>query len=310
MIMLVNREVLLAKIEGTYGFDPVPVPASDSILVSALNWNNEGARMNERPAARSSLAPLQHIFGGTLRSISFDAEIKGSGVAGTAPEIGTLLRGCAFAETIVASTSVEYKPASTGHESLTFYYYQDGTLMKLTGSRGSVVFNLEAGKQGMASFTFTGHSEAANDAALVIGAYDSTVPAPFIGAGFSLGAYAAVVSKLTCDISNQVATPPNPNAADGYGDIQITGRDVAGSFDPEHVLVVTKPFEADWRAGILETLTTGTVGSVAGNRFSFNYPSIYAREISPADRDAIRTLEYSFGPVETATDDELSILFN
>lgn len=307
--MLINREVLLAKVETVYNTDPVPVAANDSMLVSGLNWSNEGARMNERPATRASLGQLQHVFGGTLRSISFDAEIKGSGAAGTAPEIGTLLRGCAFAETIVASTSVAYAPASTGHESLTFYYYQDGLLMKLTGARGTVSFNLEVGKPGMASFTFTGHSAIAADTANVVGVYDSTVPAPFIGAAFALGAYAAVINKLATDISNQLATPPSANSADGYGAVQITGRDVSGSFDPEYVIAATKPFESDWRAGTLETLATGTIGSTAGNRFALSYPAVYARDIAPGDRDAVRTLEYTFGATESTTDDEINILF-
>ncbi|MCK7495178.1 MAG: hypothetical protein MZW92_31855 [Comamonadaceae bacterium] len=43
--------------------------------------------------------------------LTFDVEIKGSGAAGTAPELGVLLKGCGFGETVVAVTSVTYAPA-------------------------------------------------------------------------------------------------------------------------------------------------------------------------------------------------------
>ena len=80
--MLVNREVILAKIEGTYGVDSVPVAASDAVLVENIGWSQEGLRMNERPAVRSSLGMLKHIFGGRMMTLTFDVEMKGSGAAG------------------------------------------------------------------------------------------------------------------------------------------------------------------------------------------------------------------------------------
>ncbi|WP_444932401.1 hypothetical protein ACJJIF_22000 (plasmid) [Microbulbifer sp. SSSA002] len=69
--------------------------------------------------------------------VTFNAELKGSGAAGTPPEIAPLLRACGLAETITAGTSVEYNLASEGHESITLYLYEDGSLYKLTGVRGT-----------------------------------------------------------------------------------------------------------------------------------------------------------------------------
>lgn len=307
--MIVSREVILFKEEVTYNVDPIPTNILNAILVENLAWANESPRMNERPAVKASFGKLQHVYGGTLRTATFDVELKGSGVAGDAPEFGDLLEVCGFAETIDSGVSVTYDPASTGIKSGTMYYYQDGTLMSLTGCRGNVTFNLPAGEVGKASFTVTGHVSPVSDDALPVATYDSIVPVPFINAGFDIGGYAAIIATLTFDMANAVAMSPNPNEPDGFGEIRITGRDVAGSFDPEHQLVATSPFDADWRAGTTFVMTTGAIGSVAGNIYTISHPVMYYREIAPGDRDAIRTLDISYGAAESTTDDEISIAF-
>lgn len=307
--MLTTREVILVKEEATYNTDAAPSPSSDAVLVENLQWSNEGARMNERAAVKNTFGKLQQVFGGTLRTVSFDVEIKGSGAAGTPPEFGPLLKACGMAETIVASTSVTYDPASTGIKSATIYYYQDGTLMKLTGCRGDAEWKTPTGEVGKMTFTMTGHVSPVTDVALPNPSYDSTVPAPFIGAGFTVGSYGPVIANLTVSLGNQLAMPPDANAADGFGEVRITGRDVAGSFDPEHQLVATSPFDADWRAGTTFSMATGTIGSAAGNIYEITAPAMYYRELSPGDRDAIRTLEISCGFTESAGDDEISIVF-
>lgn len=307
--MITTREVILFKEEVTYNTDSVPTNLLNAILVENLNWANESPRMNDRPAVKASFGKLQQVFGGTLRTVTFDVEIKGSGVAGDVPEFGDLLEACGFAETVVGGTSVTYDPASTGIKSGTLYYYQDGTLMKLTGARGNVSFNLPVGEVGKMSFTITGHVSPVTDIALPAATYDSVVPVPFIGASFAIGAYGPIISNYTFDMANALSMSPDANAADGFGEIRITGRDVAGSFDPEHQLVATSPFDADWRAGTQFALTTGAIGSTAGNIYTISNPVIYYREIAPGDRDAIRTLEISCGIAESGTDDEVSIAF-
>lgn len=309
--MLIKREVLLAKIESTYNTDPTPVASTDAMLVENPSWSNEGLRMSERPAVRPSLAPLQHVFGDMLRTVSFDVELKGSGTAGTAPELGVLLRGCALSETIVASTSVTYAPVSdtSTHESLTLYYYQDGTLIKITGARGNVSFSCEAGLPAKASFTFTGHTSTPTDVSLPSPTFDSTTPPPFKGATFTIDSYAAVIAAFTFDMSNQVVMPADVSGADGFGEIRIAGRDVAGTIDPEHVLVATEAFEANMRAGTNMALATGVIGGTAGNKYAISMPAVYYRDLSPADRESIRTLDAPFGAAESTTDDEVSIAF-
>lgn len=382
--MLTNREVILFGINDNAGIDPGLSASTHAILVEDPSWSNEGARMNERPAVRTSHGKLQHVFGGSLMSVTFSAEIKGSGTAGTAPEIGPLLRVCGLDETIVASTSVTYAPVSTGYEDGTLYYYKDGTLRKLMGCVGTYNINLEAGSQGKAEFTITGHTQCNGtatagtattitlpstfsavddayngqtievihgtgagqsatitdyvgatkvatvaswsvatpdatsvfkingtviDSALVTPSYDSTAPVPFIQAAFTVGSYSAVISSLSFDMGAEVVMPDDCNSPDGYGTVQIVGRDPAGSFDPEAVLVATNGFEADWRNGTTMALDTGTIGSTAGNKWRIQMPAIYYREIGPGDREKLRTYDIGYAAAESTTDDEISIAF-
>jgi hypothetical protein len=306
--MLTTRDAILLKIESTYKTDPTPSASVDAILVSELSATNESPRMIDRTLIKPSISTEKKIFAGTLKKITFKAELKGSGAAGTAPEIGQALRCCALGETIVASTSVTYEPVSTGHESATIYYYQDGRLSKMLGCRGTVTFDAEAGALGMASFEFTGHDGGLVDAAFPTLTYESTVPVPFIGISFSIYSYDAVISSLSLDAGNNLVTPSNIRDSNGFGEVRISSRDPSGTIDPEAVLLGIKDWDAAWKAGSLMALTTGVVGSLAGNRWKID-ATVAIREISQADRDQIRVETLAFGAHETATDDEWTIAF-
>lgn len=291
--MLTKREVVAIKVESTYNTDAVPT-ATDAVLVENAQLSFEGARMVERAPVKPTLGKEKSIHAGNLAQITFEAEIKGSGSAGTAPELGQALRGCGLAETIVASTSVTYQPASSSLESVTIYYYQDGVRHVITGARGTVEFTLNAGEIGKASFTFTGHHASTTDVGLITPTYDSTVPAPAINTSFSVGGYAAAISALALSLNNEVVTPVSLGASDGYGEIRIADRDVSGSFDPEYTLIATKDWVTEWKNGTNQAISTGNIGS-AGNQYSFSIPTAYYRDLSQGDRDGVRTLEIGYG---------------
>ena len=308
--MLVNREVILAKVEGTYGVDSVPVEATDAMLVENIGWSNEGLRMNERPAVRANIGMLQNVFGGRLITMTFDVELKGSGTAVDAPpEFAPLLRACGFGQTINAASNVEYAPVSTGHESVTIYYFQDGIRYIITGCRGNVSFNLETGAIGKASFTLTGHIGTITDVALASPTYDTHVPEPLISVPFTIGGYGAIINALQWDMSNTVAMPPDISASDGYSEIRITKRDPNGSYDPEATIIATDNPHADLTGDASLVLTTGVIGSTAFNRYKVDMPAVYYRDISPGDRDGIRTYDLPFGMADSAGDDEVTITF-
>lgn len=308
--MLKHRSVLLAKLETTYNTDSVPTGAANAILVENLSFSWTDARMIERAVVRTVQGKLKPVFGGTLATITFDVEVKGSGTAGTAPEIGQLLRASSFSETIVASTSVAYTLISTGQESATIHFYYDGKRYVMTGAIGTKTADLTVGNYGKFSFSFTGHTAQATDVALVTPTYNSQVPPVLVNVPFTIDTYAAIITKLNYDTGVQIAKPGSIAATDGYGRLTVTGRNVTGSIDPQDVLVATHDFEARWRAGTAMALTTGVIGSTAGNRYKVDMPSVvYNDAPSMGEVEGISTLEMKFMSQALTTDNDLTITF-
>lgn len=96
--MLTKKALILAKSETNYGDDPTPTPAANSILVFDPVVNVPSEKL-DRDVVRPSLSKITHLIGKKYVEFTFQTELKGSGLAGTDPEIADLLLGCGFAET-------------------------------------------------------------------------------------------------------------------------------------------------------------------------------------------------------------------
>lgn len=309
----ISNEVILAKTEVTYNTDPVPVVASNSVLIRNAQLSSEGLRMVDRAAIRASLGQLQNIYGGTLKRLTFECEIKGSGTAGTAPEIGPLLEACGLDETIVAVTSVTYKPESSTHESVTIYYFEGGRKRHiLTGCRGNVTIKLEAGGLMLASFEFVGHHTEPTDQTQPVPVYNSTVPRAALGMTVTFNAVTSMVSKSwEMNLNNTLAQPASIAATDGYGEILITKRDVKGSLLIETELDSVLDIDALLSAGTRFAFGSGTLGSVAGNRVAVTTPasSTYVIDTELNDADGLRQRNVMFAVDDSTADTELSLAF-
>lgn len=306
--MLIKNEAVLAKIESTYNTDSSPL-AANAVAFSELSWSNEGLRMVERGVIQQGLDTLQRIYAGMLKTLTFTVELKGSGAAGTAPEFGPLLRACGLGETISASTSATYAPVSSSIESCTIYYYEDGSLHKMTGCRGNCNFDFAVGDVAKAVFTMTGHRADPTDATLASPVYDSTNPIGLINIPFTLGGDSLVVNGFNLDLANVIATPESLSATDGYSTVQITGRDPGGSLDPENVVVSTTPLIADFTGGVLNAISIGSIGGTAGNKVDLDLPKAYYVDATNADRQGVRTYDMAYNAAINTGDDEMSLVF-
>jgi hypothetical protein len=307
--MLSNRQVILLKLESVYKTDPTPSASTDAILVESLDVAPSGLRMIDRPVIEASIGTRQSIYGGTLYNITFSMEVKGSGAAGTAPECGAALQCCGFLETVSAGVSVAYTPVSTGIKSCTIWRYFDGHLEKYSGCRGTVSFAGEVGGKGMLNFTFTGHKMAHTDTALATPTYDAAVPVPIIGGAFSADSYAAVISALSFDMGNTVGLPPDWNSANGFAEIIVSKRNPVGSFNPERVLLATHNFFTLFESSGTAALSTGPIGSTAGQIWTLTAPAVSYTGMGEGDREGKAIydipIKYNYG----SGDDELALTF-
>jgi len=307
-----SNEVIYAKTESAYGTDPTPT-TTDAILVRNVQMRSEGLRMNDRGAVRASIGKLQKVYGGQLKRISFECEVKGSGSAGTAPEIGPLLEACGMEETIVGATSATYTPESASHESVTLYYFEGGRKRHiLTGCRGNVTFRLEAGGILLAIFEFVGHFSEPTDQSLPSPSYDSAVPRAGLSMAVAINGVTAIVAKSwEWGLNNVIAMPPSLSAADGYGEILLTGRDVRGQIVIEAELDSVIDIDALLSGGTRFAFASGTLGSVAGNRVAITTPasSTYVEDTEGGDADglALRTVQLAVD--DSTPNQELSVAF-
>lgn len=209
--MFWDLQLITAKEETTYGVDSGPTGAANAILAQNVKLTPMAATEVKRQHARPYQGARPSLLTGRHMMISFEVEAKASGVAGTIPGYGVLLRSCKLAEVIVAATSVTYNPVSSGHKSCSLYFYIDGILFKIIGARGDWKYKLNSDGIVVIEFSFTGLFTQPSDTAIPAPTYGTqlseipqiatteTVPT------FSVGAYATpALRTFTFNAGNSV----------------------------------------------------------------------------------------------------------
>lgn len=309
---LTNREVIQCALESTYR-TAASAGANDTIPAFDIELNPiESLRMLDRKFPKPTFGRRKSVHSGSLLRLAFTAELKGNTAGGAFAGLDAAMQASGHSATVVASTSVTYAPVSTGIKSVTLVYFQDGLKWTLVGCRGTVVFtcNLERGVT--ARFEFVGHPTAGDpvDAALPSLPTDTKLGIPFIGASFDLSGFAGVINELTLDPGVQLAMSPDVNRANGFGEVRIVDRNPTGSFSPELTLVASNDWFDQFEAGTEKALTTGLLGTVAGNRITIAAPVIRYTGPSMGDRDGVRVLTMPFEALESASgDDAYSIVY-
>lgn len=298
MSLLTRKRVILAKIETTYGTDPTPTGAANAILVRNLNVTPLSTELVSRELVRPFLGNFEQLNASTHVELDFEVEAAGAGTAGAAPGYGALLRGCGMSETITVGTKVEYAPISAGFESVTIYFNVDGVLHKITGSRGSVEFTLNAKQIPVFKFRFVGIYNAPTDTALPAVTY-TAFQTPLAANStntptFSLYSYSPVLEAFNFNVANQV----DYRALIGNSYVQITDRKAAGQVTFEAVSIATKDFFS-----ISQAATLGAVsmvhGTTAGNKVQLDLGQINLTNPSYQDSQGVQMLQANYNAIPT-----------
>lgn len=130
--MDITQQVIWAKVEATYGVDPVPI-STDAILVENFQVSRDNLKMINRDPIEATKGTRQKLYAGSLYSITFDVEGKHSGTADVPPEAGVPFLACGMLETIDPGNSVAYPPIDTGQDSITVYRFIDGKRQVFSG---------------------------------------------------------------------------------------------------------------------------------------------------------------------------------
>ena len=303
--MIIQRCQVACEVEAAEGTMEVIVVA-DMFMASNPKFDPTITPHERNPVA-ASLSPYPSVFGSRSAKMSFDVELVGTAAAGSAIDYSDALRACGVSETLVAITSATYKPASASIPSVTLAMYLDGKIYRAWGARAdSAKLVLESGKAGILSLSFLCADFSEADGVLLAPTYTAIRPPTFQTAALTIGAYAAIVNKLTLDFGLKTTLRKDANAASGHKSAVITNRQPKLSFDPENVLVATEDFLGKWRSGTTMAFTTA-IGSVAGNTITITAPVVQYQKATMGEREGVSTLEMEGLCCINAGDDEWQI---
>ena len=206
--ILWKNKLLLFKTESAYGTDPTPTGAANAILATDVQLSPMEGEDLSRNLEYPYLSAQAMMPVGVHCRLQFKIELVPSGTAGTAPAWGPIMKALGCSETIVASTSVTYRPVSTGHSSGTCYIWHGLTKQIITGMRGTAKLRWTAQGFPYLECDFMGLYGAPAEAAQLSPTYTGfNPPLPVTKANtptFTIGGTAFVMRETILDLANKV----------------------------------------------------------------------------------------------------------
>lgn len=295
-----RNRLALAKIETTYNTSSSPA-ATDALLFTELDVQPLAVELTERETIQSHFGNRASIV--TQRSVPVNAtvELAGSGSAGTAPRWGALLRSCAAAEAIVASTSVTYSPVSSSFSSYTMDFYKDdGARQAITGIRGTAELSLSAGEIPTIAFEQMGQYSAPGALSLPSPTYSAQAAPVAVNSdnttSVSVHGFSACMNAFNLSLGVEMTFR---QLAGCTKEVLITDRKPSGSITIELPNYATKDFLA-----IVSAQTAGAIswqhGQTAGNIVTFTASNCAFDTPSIAEQDSITMITLPFRPLPTS----------
>ncbi len=157
----VDQKLVLAGVETAYNVDPALSATANAILTTGFTLTPLQADGAERNLDTPDVGNTPSFKSGLRTQAQFGVEAAGSGVAGTAPAWGVLMRSAGLSETIDATVGAEkvtYAPLADldQAESVYQYLYWGNTLHKMGGARGSLSLEWASGQVPLIKFQMTG----------------------------------------------------------------------------------------------------------------------------------------------------------
>lgn len=313
----IRKTAILLKNETTYGTDPTPTGADNALLVSNVEINPLNAQNVPRDLIRAYFGASEELVGSAYLTMAFDIELQASGALGVAPAWGDALISAGFAETVTASTRVDYTLVTDGMVSSTIYWYDDGVLHKGHGAFGSWALNAEVGNRPTMRLTYLlldGGISAASLPSTTLTAWktpqvvtDANTDDLLVGCTYATGALSggtAYPSRgLTLDSGNAV----NYTELIGGSTVDISDRAITGNVQFDLTAAQEVTFMAAVKANTLQSL-----GFVHGTAEGFKVLTYLNKTqfINPskAEINGKRLIGYGLRAVPDAGNDELRIV--
>lgn len=249
--------------------------------------------------------PVGSVPGSKSASVTFDVEVRGSGTAGTAPNIGTLLKGHGLVETVSAATSVTYEPAddptgytSGGPNTIDTEYIEDGNAVEiLDGAVTALSITGSSNEIAVANMTIQGAYEGESGGNSFYSYTPSTiVPPPFKGITATFNGVALdCPTNFTFDTGATGQLIECATQTDGYKGAEVTQHiatmqidfraQAFGTFNP-----FTQLYAGTQAAFVL------TWGTTAGNIITIRSDNAQVLDVTPEEvGEGVRSYSRTFG---------------
>lgn len=201
-----KKALVFAK-EATYGVDaiaaaePTVAVLGREVKITPLAGENTALEYDDGTLGNSAEIETE-----TYVSLEFGVDWAGSGAAVMPVPYDKLLGAC-LRKTTVKAGSVEQSIDEDGADSITFYFYMDGTLHALVGARGNFKLDAKAKEFPKLMFTFTGLFVPVSAAVLPITDFSAWQTPMKVGAAnsaCSLGGSAIKLISFEYDQGNEV----------------------------------------------------------------------------------------------------------
>jgi len=322
-VSIPRRQSLLAKVEAVPGTDPTPVgadavPMIDGLELGAVLENGEIVPVD------AYLDGYNHVEGTIVLTASFSCMLKGSGAAGTAPEIAPLLRACGMAQADVVGPpasntftpdSVWSVAAGVGYQSATLYI-EDGTHQwQMHGCYGTWSIDSSIVSFPKISFEFTGLYEKPTDqATITTPTYDATRPVACRGLTYNIGGSSARCTAFRLDLNREVHIARSQAAAFGVVAIELGACNPKGTWSIQEETIATHDWWGALEAGTVQDFSW-VWGGAAGNIVTLARPAgntlggAKFSDLSRGEDNGVIWQDFGFSLGRHAGDDSFSLAF-
>lgn len=310
-----DRQLLLAKQEVTYGVDPTTA-AADTIWAEEVRHSLTGQRVKPNVSKPGVGPQKSHVYG-EYCNLTFKVPLAGSGVAGTAPKWGKLMKASGWGETVVAATSVTYALLADpiAATSMTLKWRDGNRRVHLvTGFRAKVDFELSAGGRPMLVFTGKGlHNDVTTAGAALAHAdadFSGWLDAKPVASGTTTFAYGGVTGLGLRELSFQQSDNVKFVDVPEQKDIRLLGaREFTGNLAITCPLPSTLNLETKWKAGT-DDVWSMVHGATAGNIVTINARSqlVEPNYERNSDGDDIAKAGLELVPSSLTTDNDLALV--
>ena len=318
MARYARNQVLLAKIETSYGTDSTPTAASNAMLVSNLTVNPLVAQNVNRDLVRTYMGGSEALVGPAYVECSFTVELQSSGTAGTAPAWDPLLRACGM--TVSTGTTpgrVEYLPVSSSFESVSIYYHDDGLKHVVTGARGSFELSAKVGERPTLAFRLLGIDGGVSTATNPTGTYstwkvpqvvtDANTADLVMGGTYTTGTITGGTTYVSGGLELSLGASAQFIPLVGQEAVDITNREATGKVMVDLTAAQEATFSTSVKANTLSSV--GIIhGTAAGSKVLVYTPQAQLINWRKEDVNGRRLIGYDLRLVPSSGNDELRIV--